>query len=387
MVKNTIKYFSELISMRFASIRLKLKKKFGIDGRPVIMPFRGYGNNSKILVMGYVIENNGISKPIENSSIWKNMMAMWKRYLSDAIPGVKLKINILGKEAIAVTDQNGFFQVFIDIQDSFPLELKDKWHRAVITLIDDDFYHQLCDEVKANAEILILNKSDSSFGIISDVDDTILISHANNFRKKIRLMLFKNAYTRLPFEGVAAFYNALHLGPKESCHNPIFFVSSSEANLYDLLVDFCDYRKIPKGSFLLKEMRLKLFSRKEKKLKGLESHAHKLDKIRHLFEMFWHLSFVLIGDSGQHDAEIYEQVSREFPDRVLAIYIRDVRRSRVKKIKLIEHNLLEEGIDLLLSRDTSESALHALQNGFISESQYKKVCKEQKTDHLADLEI
>jgi phosphatidate phosphatase APP1 len=385
MLRGSVKYLAKAVAHPIKKIRLGLKQSLGIMGKPVIIPFRGYGNSREIVVMGYVIENSGVSRPIQKSSVFQNIFAMSRRYLSDAIPGVRVAIKVFEKETISITDQNGFFQVFIKL-DNPPLDPMDKWYKAEIELLDQ-ILHQQSYPVTATAEILILKESDSNYGIISDVDDTILISHSFNFLKKIRLMLFKNAYTRLPFEGVAAFYRALFMGHDEKCHNPIFFVSSSEANLYDLLIDFSEYRNIPKASFLLKEMKLSFFSKKRKRLKGLEKHAHKLEKIRHLFEMFTHLNFVLIGDSGQHDAEIYEQISKEFPDRILAVYIRDVRRSRLKKVKLIGQNLFAEGIDLLLCKDTSDAAKHACELGLISEVQYEKVCLEQKSDHVAEVEI
>src|SRR5690606_25786914 len=103
---------------------------------------------------------------------------------------------------------------------------------------------------------------ESQLGIISDIDDTILISHSTSLIKKLRLMLLKNASTRLPFEGVAAFYRALHRGINSNCLNPLFYVSSSEWNLYDLLIDFCNHQHIPKGTFMLHDLKvgiLKLF--------------------------------------------------------------------------------------------------------------------------------
>ena len=125
-------------------------------------------------------------------------------------------------------------------------------------------------------DVLMVSRK-HEFVIVSDVDDTLLVSHSTQFVKKMRLMLFKNAITRLPFPGVTDFYKALQNGMDESTFNPIFYVSSSERNLYDLLIDFLAYRNIPKGPFLLRNMQTSLL----KLIKaGGGNHQHKLESIR-----------------------------------------------------------------------------------------------------------
>src|SRR5690606_26771482 len=179
-------------------------------------------------------------------------------------------------------------------------------------------------DISARGQVMLLT-SDSQFGIISDVDDTILVSKATNLLKKLRLMLFKNAHSRLPFEGVAAFYRALQKGVTGNFYNPIFYVSSSEWNLYDLLVDFCLVRGIPKGPFLLQTLEEDWYKFWKS---GGGTHGHKVDKIRHILTTYHDLRFILIGDSGQKDAEIYSKIVHEYPERILAIYIRDVSKKK-----------------------------------------------------------
>src|SRR5687768_17759104 len=73
------------------------------------------------------------------------------------------------------------------------------------------------------------------FGVISDLDDTVVRSSATSVLKMACIVVRNNAHTRLPFEGVAAFYRALQLGPASESSNPIFYVSSSPWNSYDIL--------------------------------------------------------------------------------------------------------------------------------------------------------
>jgi phosphatidate phosphatase APP1 len=197
--------------------------------------------------------------------------------------------------------------------------------------------------------------------VVSDIDDTVMISHSTKVFRKLRLMLFKNALTRSPFEGVAAFYKAL-TQPSNGSRRSVFYVSASEWNLYDLLVDFFAFRGIPKGPLLLSDTKMKLtrFWRSGKR------HNEKVDKIKELFEFYPNRDFILIGDSGQKDPEIYLEILEMFPSRIKAIYIRHIGS---KKISTRLSNLIAEtrslGSEMILARSTIEAARHAAEKGFI----------------------
>jgi phosphatidate phosphatase APP1 len=179
--------------------------------------------------------------------------------------------------------------------------------------------------------------------------------------KSMYMTFMNNAYSRLPFEGVSAFYHALQKGFSGAEENPIFYVSSSPWNLYDLLVDFLELNKIPKGPLFLKDYGFthnKLFT---------ESHGiHKPKQIRNILNAYPHLNFILIGDSGQHDPEIYAEVIKEFPGRILASYIRDVSLDeRDIEIKKISEGILEHKVEMILAENSLSAAEHAAANRFI----------------------
>lgn len=107
---------------------------------------------------------------------------------------------------------------------------------------------------------------------------------------------------------------------------------------------------------------------------GGGSHHHKLDKIKHLLNLFTELNFILIGDSSQQDAEIYSQIAREYPDRILVIYIRDVSgKKKEQLVREMASNLAPHQTELPLVKDTAEAAKDAFQRGFIDESEYQEV--------------
>jgi phosphatidate phosphatase APP1 len=183
----------------------------------------------------------------------------------------------------------------------------------------------------------------------------------------------------LPFEGVAAFYRALHRGLEGRPRNPVFYVSSSPWNLYDLLVDFLTLKGLPKGPLLLRDLGLD----RQKFIKSGHG-THKIAQVDRLFEMYPDLPFILIGDSGQHDPEIYKQVVERDPDRVLAIYIRDVSTPRrAREVQALATDVEAAGVPMQLVPDTEAAAEHAVAKEFIPESALPRVHRAKVSDEQA----
>jgi phosphatidate phosphatase APP1 len=165
-----------------------------------------------------------------------------------------------------------------------------------------------------------------------------------------RKVLFGNARTRLPFEGVSSFYHQLHQDK-----NPMFYVSSSPWNLYDVLIEFLDVNSIPLGPLLLRDWGLSVSEGSP-----LNHATHKLHIIKQILETYPALPFLLIGDSGQEDPEIYSQIVQDYPSRILAVYIRDVSGSgRDKQIDELAKRVIEAKSELLLVPDTLIAEQHA----------------------------
>lgn len=365
------------IVMTIKVAKYRFKKAAGLLSKPIIQPYYGYGNQHRVFVHGRVVENNVLSKPLDKYRTWDNMIALYKRYVSDYIPNVHVSISLNGQRQIVCSDKLGYFETI------FPLNgeaLPEGWMKAEIRLLDKVVKRQK-KQATAIGRILV-SDSNSQFGIISDVDDTILVSRATRFVKKIRLLLLKNAHTRLPFEGVAAFYQALQKGGNGKYFNPIFYVSSSSWKLYDLLVNFCKVKGIPRGPFFLRSSRLDQY-----KFLGSLHRDHKLRQIEKIMSMYPDLKFILIGDSGQKDPEIYTQAVTDFPGRVEAIFIRDVtKKKRDIAIQKISEQVFESaGVELVYIENSSEAAKYALNKGYITRECAKDVIREKIADqHASD---
>ncbi len=377
-LKKPAKYLFKMVRNPLVRLKIRIKQRLGWLGIPRIQPFTGHGNGQYIFASGMVIEDKGLAKPAKDHNIWQNILAAIKRYSGDEMPGVRIRIRFYDHEVTTRSDEKGIFCVRIPHH----IESDRIWHTIRYELMEEVVPEQ--GKVVAEGKIMI-PPANFRFAVVSDMDDTVIISHAARFVKKLRLLLFKNSRQRLPFKGVSAFYHALQRGPGGQESNPIFYVSNSDWNIYDLLHDFCRYRHIPEGPLLLREFHFRLFnSRRRKENKQI----HKITRINSLFETYRDSRFILIGDSGQKDPEIYSRIAGEHPGRVLCIYIRNVssgRRSR-KILRIAEALNKEQSTELVIGRETEAVARHAAGTGYIHPESIEAISRLQEKEKKEEKE-
>ena len=357
-------------------LRVRVKRRLGWLGIPKIVPYTAYGDHDKIMVTGAVIEDKGISPPEPDQSVWKNILNMVKRYSGDEIEGAMVRIEYAGRQVVIRTNELGLFHTVLPNDYAEPD--RETWEPVKLTLQVD--YTENQGTVTAEARVHIADP-ESDYIVVSDVDDTVMVSHSTRTLRKLRLMLYKNALTRSPFEGVAGFYKALHTG-EEGKQRSIFYVSGSEWNLIDLLEEFFEAKGIPKGTFLLSDQKLRLFSM----FRSGKKYQDKILRIRELFELYYRQSFILIGDSGQKDPEIYLKIAEMYPNRVRAIYIRHIgKRLRNQRVEKLAAEAGELGVEMVLVHSTLEAARHAVDSGFIRFEQVSGiVADKRKEERLPD---
>jgi phosphatidate phosphatase APP1 len=355
---------------RFDDLALHLRKRLG-SGNPIqIVTYRSYGTPHRLYVKGRVLEEKVIRKSTGKDSVWSNLISMYQRFGSDEVPDAKLKVTVEGHDHFVVADREGYFTLNVIL--SKPLSWKDMWHEADVELVGAPV--TFTPPVKSFAKILV-PPSDAEFGIISDIDDTVVKTTATSLIAMARNTFFKNAHTRLPFAGVSEFYKALQAGSDRKRNNPFFYVSSSPWNLYDLLIDFLNLNDIPPGPLLLRDFGLD----RDKENSG--HMGHKFKEIADILLTYPHLNFVLIGDSGQEDPKIYQEVVRKFPERILAIYIRDVQLADREKIAIdISKELVADKVAMIIVDNTVEAAEHAAKTGLIFTDTIPKIMEEKKKD-------
>lgn len=281
---------TRIITFPFRYAFSKIKRRIGKLDTVKVEPLYAFGNEKIILFKARVVESYKQSKPAPGKTYLHNILAALRRYAGSSVPETNVKVTYNGQTKTLESDAEGIISCsFENSFDKAPDE-----DRICFSLTPEE-------GIKPEREKICIDvfryPSDHDLGIISDIDDTVLISHATRIGKKLWLSVSKNAYTRRPFPGVSNFYEALTHGGE----NPVFYVSSSDWNLFDMIRDFLNYRNIPPGPLLLKDLHVDLRNIWKS---GGGNHDHKLEKVEMLMDLYPGMKFILIGDSGQHDPEL-----------------------------------------------------------------------------------
>lgn len=321
-----------------------------------LIAFQAYGTDAHFYARGRALEDENID--LSEKGFLNLITNTWKRFETDEIKHTSIEVKLPdGRILSGKTDKNGYYLINENIADLEAVVNEEGWLNYEISYSDTNLKHEIQNENRFPGELLIPSKN-SNFGVISDIDDTILHTGVVSSLKwrVIFNTFFKSAENRIPFEGAADFYHQLHRGKSGKEANPIFYVSHSPWNLYRYLELFLSGNNFPKGPILLRS-----FSdfRKRKHEK-----PQKQTEVENILKTYPKLSFILIGDSGEKDADIYMEISEKYPNQIAAIYLRSVNHN--KKMTRIRSLIETHTRTPILIVDKSEEAIvHAKEHGFI----------------------
>lgn len=279
---------------------------------------------------------------------WEIAQENLRRYAALPIAGIEVELRIGEHTATDVTDSHGFANFSLPVPG-----LRVGWHdaRAATTLRDDG--------ESASGEGRVVKPSPKApFLVISDIDDTILLTGLTEGVTMVARTVLREASQRGAIAGMSSLYRGLVRGVTDQAGNrspepTFFYVSTGSWSFYPMLQQFVQLRAFPQGPMFLTDWRP---TERYLRRSGAE---HKRTAIRRLFEAYPTKSFVLFGDSGQRDPLTYEEMAREFPGRVNLIVIRQVGADDDERnAQLREHSeaLRADGIPLHLVADATEAA-------------------------------
>lgn len=322
--------------------------------------YLSYGTASHLYLLGRALDDDKL-KIIEHQSFLHTLKNTYKQFDTDEIAGVEIALKLPnGVVLTTTTNQEGYFL----FDKTTSMNLKSYADDRGWISLEVAFLSKIKGSVISSANLFkaefVIPPVTAQFGVISDIDDTILHTGVTSFLKwrVLKNSLFRNAYQRISLEGAPEFYKALQLGKKADGRNPIFYLSNSPWNLYEYLKLFLAINDFPKGPILLRDFRTP-FDRTIKPEK-----PHKQKEIINLLKTYPQMKFILIGDSGEHDPSIYTDIAVQFPDRILAIYLRSVKhRRKMKRVQSIVDNF--KTVPVLSVKTSKEAEEHARENGFI----------------------
>lgn len=337
-----------------------------------IIPYRGYACGRRVLVQGRVQEAKHIPPATAADSVWRNLLNTFKRVDADPLPHAPVRVTIAGTQHEVQADDEGFIRAWLELAE--PLPASAPWHPVDFHLLHGA--GSVAVPTHATGEVRVPTSA-AAFGVISDLDDTVIQSRITSFLQAMRTVVLGNSRTRLPFPGVAAFYRALERGSDGARLNPIFYVSSSPWNIHDVIADFMDIQGIPRGPITLRDWDVVLSA-----LTSSHLGTFKEPVIHEILELYPELPFILIGDNSQKDPEIYRGVLDRYPGRILAIYIRnvDANPERSASVQALAKEVVAAGSTLVLADDTHAAAEHAAAQGWIMSASLPEIREEKKAD-------
>lgn len=333
------------------------------DRRPArdfrIVPFGGHGGPDGVVVRGRVVDDPEPAAAMEGEGPWTALRRNLARFRTDELPDVPLVVTVGDASVETRTDAGGYFTVSLD-PDLGPGDAP--WTTGEVRLAET--YRGVTASNETSVRVRVPGP-DATVAVVSDVDDTVLRSGAENALSMARLTLTGSFLTRVPVPGTPELYRGLASGGSGDEGNPFFYVSSSAWNLHGFLRAFLEHRGFPPGPLLLRDL-----------LGTDENRTHatrKRESIAEVLALHPGLPLVLVGDSGQHDPRIYADVVEERPDRFIAVYIRDVDAGPDEAGVEPLSDAPDVDVPFLLAADSAAIAEHAADLGLLSAADVDRV--------------
>lgn len=267
-----------------------------------IESYGGHGSARGAIIRGRVLDNPEPSPAAAGEGVGAAVRRSVQNFMTRELPGVPLRIRVGHATVETTSDADGYFLVRVPGSPS----LTSPWTTGEVSLRAP--YRGLT-AAPASTVTVRVPAAAARFGVISDIDDTIIKTGVQKAGQMILHTLAGSELTREAFPGAADLYRDL-----AGDANPVFYVSSSPWNLHTFLTAFLEHHRFPRGPVLLRDL-----------LGTAAGREPKHGRIREILDLHPDLPFVLIGDSGEKDPAIYADIVQSHPGRIVAVYIREVR--------------------------------------------------------------
>ena len=280
--------------------------------RERIEPFVGYGleatahGDGWVRILGRVVisprkRTHEVRSSLPGQARDLREVRGWRSFFLIEVPGAVATIYV-GDTVYKVTcDVGGYLDVVL------PAAFEAGWRG--ITLVSRD-------GSRATAGLQVLSRS-ARVGLISDIDDTVMVTSVPRFFLAVWNSLARHESARAPVPGMAALYRTLaeQYSPGSL---PMFYLSTGAWNIAPAMIRFIKYHGLPSGSLLMTDFgptNTGIFR---------SGPVHKHRTLARLTADFPDIRWILVGDDGQHDPVIYDEYAKTHPDRVEGILIRQL---------------------------------------------------------------
>jgi phosphatidate phosphatase APP1 len=274
-------------------------RRFG--WRDSVVAYTGYGSEQRLRVLARVIlaPRGATGLATTREEVWASRRG-WRNFVSVPAVNRAVQVSVGGHVTDALTDRDGYVDLAVTRHGLAP-----GWHRVEITT---------GDSAPAEAPVLVIGQ-EVRFGIISDIDDTIITSYLPRLLIAAYNSFVLTESARVPVAGMAAMYAALL---RQHPGSPLIYLSTGAWGTQPFLERFIGRHGYPSGPMLLTDWgptNTGWFR---------SGPAHKRAALASLARDFPHIKWLLVGDDGQHDPGLYAEFAARFPHNVAGIAIREL---------------------------------------------------------------
>lgn len=272
-----------------AGVRRKAKQGW----RPAVTGFYGYGSDRRLHVLGRIVMEDPEPATTE-------VQRGWRQFFTYQVGELPVTVRVGDQFIESRSNDGGYIDVLVHDHG-----LEPGWHEVTVEAEGAE---------PTTAQVHIVDPA-ATYGLISDIDDTVLVTWLPRAMLAAWNSWVKKTNTRQPVDGMAEFYAELL---REHPETPVFYLSTGAWNTFETLVNFLDRHGLPKGPLLLTDWGptpTGLFR------SGVE---HKKVQLRNLIIEYPDIKWLLVGDDGQHDPLTYGDFVFEHPDRIAGVAIRQL---------------------------------------------------------------
>lgn len=262
--------------------------------RPTVSGYPGYGGEDWVRVLGRVL----IVPPVRTKHRGEYASVRgWRSFAAVPVGYAQITVTVDGVSHDAVADRGGVIDTVL------PARLAPGWQPVSMSVEGSEPFE---------TRVFIVG-SDLRFGVVSDVDDTVMVTALPRPFVAAWNSFVLDEHARQPVPGMAVLLERL---VRDKPGAPVVYLSTGAWNVAPTLQRFLRRHLFPPGALLLTDWG----PTHDRWFRS--GQAHKQENLRRLAREFPHIKWILIGDDGQHDDDLYTAFTSEFPDHVTAVAIR-----------------------------------------------------------------
>jgi phosphatidate phosphatase APP1 len=265
-------------------------------GWPVtVVPYTGYGAPGWVRVMGRIT----VSRPDTASRTRKpGKVRGWRSFITVSAKDAPFVVEVGGRRHEARADRGGIIDTVVEA------DLEPGWRTVRLSSGGEH----------VDAPVRIADP-EARFGIVSDIDDTVMVTALPRPLLAAWNTFVLDEHARAAVPGMAVLYERLVTARPGT---PVFYLSTGAWNVAPALTRFLSRHLYPAGPLLLTDWG----PQKDRLFRS--GPQHKLAALKRLAEELPSIRWLLVGDDGQHDPEIYAAFARSHPQNVAAVAIRSL---------------------------------------------------------------